>query len=114
MADVQKAGTCQIGSATGPVAVALKIEGGPVGVFSVVRSGSPLPHSPTGTVPLGNANTLLGTTITVSVTLTNVAPGSQFNVKVQLRGLKCSVEAPGSFATGATTAVVDVTVTFNA
>jgi hypothetical protein len=114
MADVRKAGTCLIGSATGSVAVALRIEGGHVGVFSVVRSGSPLPHSPNGTVPLGNATTLLGTTITVSTTLTKVAAGSQFNVKVQLRGLRCSVEAPGSFAAGATTAVVDVTVAFNA
>ena len=106
--------SCSVGSATQPVKVSVTFRGAHTGVFEVIKAGNVLAPDPDGTVPVGDANTLAGTSILVKTIVNQVAAaGPFFEVDYVLQGVTCGpFIVRDSFDAGDPTAQVRETIAF--
>ena len=89
MKTVKHSDTCSIGSLVDNVKLTVTFRGANTGVFEVNRSGNILKPNPDGSVPLGKAKTLPGTSILVKTLVNQVGPGTFFEVDYVLHGSTC-------------------------
>jgi hypothetical protein len=112
MKNIKQADTCTIGSSVADVKVSVTFKAA-TGVFEVQQAGTILPPSPDGTVSIGKATTLPGSSILVKATINQVGPSTLFEVDYVLQGTNCgSLSVKDSFDTGDPDATVRETINF--
>jgi hypothetical protein len=105
--------TCSIGSAVDDVKVSVVIRNGHVGGFKVLRNGNPIQPNPDGTVSIGKATTLPGTSIQVVTNITQFAPNIFIEADYILQGTTCGpFVVQDTFDTGDPKAEIDETIKF--
>jgi hypothetical protein len=111
---VKHSDTCTVGSAADSVKLTVTFRGANTGVFEVNRSGIILKPKPDGSVPLGKAKTLPGTSILVKTLVNQVGPGTFFEVDYVLHGTTCGpFTVQDSFDAGDLNATVRETIKFS-
>jgi hypothetical protein len=81
--------SCSIGSVVDDVKVSVTFRGAHTGGFGVERNGNPLQPNPDGTVSLGRADTLRGSSILVVTIINQIGPTQSFEVDYVLQGTTC-------------------------
>ena len=106
--------TCSVGSSVDDVKVSVTFRGAHTGVFEVNENGNILRPNSDGTVSLGKANTLPGTSILVKTVVNQVGPGTFFEVDYVLQGTMCGpYTVQDNFDAGDPDATVRETIKFS-
>jgi hypothetical protein len=114
MKTVRHSDTCTIGSAVDKVKLTVTFRGAHTGVFEVNRSGNILKPNRDGSIPLGKADALAGSSILVKATVNQVGPGTFFELDYVLHGTTCGpFTVQDSFDAGDRIAVVRETIKFS-
>lgn len=113
MKQIAHADTCTIGSAVDDVKVSVIIRNGHAGGFAVLKNGNPIQPNPDGTVTIGNATTLRGTSILVVTNIVKFAPTVFIEVDHIVQGTTCGpFVVQDQFDNGDPRAEIDETIQF--
>ena len=114
MKRIDHSDSCSVGTSTQDVKVSVTFRGGHTGAFEVNQSGNILPANPDGTVTVGRADALEGTSILVKTLVNQIAAaGKSFEVEYVLQGVTCGpYTVKDSFDAGDPGATVRETISF--
>ncbi len=114
MKSIAHTDSCSVGGLVSEVKVSVIFRGAHTGVFQVSKSGVILTPNQDGTVSVGKANELIGTSILVRTTVNQTGPGVFFEVDYVLQGTMCGpYSVKDTFDAGDPTVMVRETITFN-
>ena len=114
MKNISHADSCSVGSSVDAVKVSVTFRGAHTGSFEVERNGNILPPNADGTVSVGAASTLRGSSILVTTLVTRIGPGTLFEVDYVVQGaMGGPFTVQDSFASNDPDVTLEQTITFN-
>ena len=114
MKNLAHADSCSIGSVMDDVKVSVTFRRAHTGVFRVEQNGNPVKPNADGTVSVGRADRLRGSSILVVTTINQIGPTQSFEVDYVLQGTMCGpFTVQDSFDVGDPDVTLKETIGFN-